>query len=320
MPASSGRGRRGACASSPAPRRPTWTATRSPRSWASRRSRCASCRPRSAAASAASSTSRCSRCSPSPPGARPARCAWSTRGPRAWRRPPSAIRRASTAEARRRDADGQAHRLRLPRRLQHRRLCVVGPDRRQPRAGACDGPYRVPHVRDLTRGALHQRPARRRLPRLRRAAGGASPRGADGQAGRRSSASTRWSSATATRSAPATRPRPARCSTRARRSRNASTRCGRTGATARGDGRRVQRQARSGRPAAARRRHRLHVVRHRQHLDVEPVARCAIGARRATARITALHGARRYRPGQQHDHDRRSPPTRSACRSPQFVW
>ena len=57
-----------ASASSPARRRPTWTATRSPACSASRPSRCTSCRRRSAAASAASSTSRCSRCWPSPPG------------------------------------------------------------------------------------------------------------------------------------------------------------------------------------------------------------------------------------------------------------
>ncbi len=47
--------------SSPARRRPTWTATNSRRSWASRRNRCASYRPPSAAASAASSICRCNR-------------------------------------------------------------------------------------------------------------------------------------------------------------------------------------------------------------------------------------------------------------------
>ena len=55
--------------SPPAPRRPTWTATRSARVLGRRAGRaCASCRPPAAAASAASSMSRCSRCSPSRPG------------------------------------------------------------------------------------------------------------------------------------------------------------------------------------------------------------------------------------------------------------
>ena len=60
----------------------------------------------------------------------------------------------------------------LRRRLQHRRLCLLGADRRQPRAGAC--------LRPLSRAELpRDRPRRstptgrrRRLPRLRRAAGG----------------------------------------------------------------------------------------------------------------------------------------------------
>ena len=58
---------------------------------------------------------------------------------------------------------------------------------------------------------------------------------------------------------------------------------------------------------AARRRHRLHVVRHRQHLDVQPLAH----ARRPVAgrHADALQRRGRYRPGLQHHHD----PDRRRC-------
>jgi aldehyde oxidoreductase len=46
------------------------------------------------------------------------------------------------------------------------------------------GPYAVPQRADVGRGVFHQRSAGRRLPRLRRAAGGHRPRGDDGCAGR----------------------------------------------------------------------------------------------------------------------------------------
>ena len=116
--------------------------------------------------------------------ARSAGRAASTRGPKAWRprtkRHPARIAARSSAAMPRAsslacDVDGD---------LRHRRLCLVGPDRRQSRAGACHGPLRRAQRAHLGRGLLHQRPARRRLPRLRRAAGRDRPRGDDGRAGR----------------------------------------------------------------------------------------------------------------------------------------
>ena len=53
-----------------------------------------------------------------------------------------------------------------------------------------------------------------------------------------------------------------------------------------------------GGPHAARRRHRLHVVRHRQHLDVEPLAMRVGLAPDGT--LTLLQRRGRYRPGHQH--------------------
>ena len=57
------------------------------------------------------------------------------------------------------------------------------------------GPYRVPHVHARARCLHHPRAGRRRLPRLRRAAGGDRARDADRRTRRRGSASTAWSSA-----------------------------------------------------------------------------------------------------------------------------
>ena len=79
---------------------------------------------------------------------------------------------------------GPAHRLRDAGRLQHRRLRLLGADGREPRAGArrraLQGAERLePHARHL-----HQRHAGRRLPRLRRAAGGDRRRDADGRSRR----------------------------------------------------------------------------------------------------------------------------------------
>ncbi len=73
---------------------------------------------------------------------------------------------------------GAAHRGRFPRRFQHRRLCLLGSDGGEPRAGACQ--------RALSRAECprhhprhpHQRDACRRLSRLRRAAGGGGDRDA----------------------------------------------------------------------------------------------------------------------------------------------
>ena len=118
---------------------------------------------------------------------------------------------------------------RLPRRLRHRRLRVVGPDRRQPRAG--------PRQRAVCRagrprhdpGDLHERPDRRGVPRLRRAAGGHRPGGPARRPGRPARAWTGSRSGSSTRFAPDPRRRPARSSPRAPGSPPASRRCGRPG-------------------------------------------------------------------------------------------
>ena len=72
------------------------------------------------------------------------------------------------------------------------------------------GPYRVPHVPQSRPRHLHQRHARRRLPRLRRAAGGHRARGVCSTISPRRPASTASSSAISMRCAPATRRPPAR--------------------------------------------------------------------------------------------------------------
>ncbi len=196
-----------AARSMPAPRRPTWTATRSRASCGSRPSRCTSCRRRAAAASAASSISRCSRCSRSPPGSSAGRCAL------VYTRPESMAASTKRHPARVTakfgcDAAGQLAGLRRRRRLRHRRLCLVGADRGQPRADPRHRP--VPRCRTCAPGARPSSPtaAGRRLSRLRRAAGGDRARGDDRRAGRPARHRPRSSSATAMRCAPATRRRP----------------------------------------------------------------------------------------------------------------
>ena len=82
------------------------------------------------------------------------------------------------------DAEGRVCGLRGDGELRHRRLCLVGADRRQPRAGARHGTVSCAQRAHLGRCLVHQRPAVRRLPRLRRAAGRHRPRGDDGRAGR----------------------------------------------------------------------------------------------------------------------------------------
>ena len=126
-----------------------------PRARRSRPSRCTSCRRRSAAASAASSTSRCSRCWRSRPGSSAARCAWSTTRPESMqsstKRHPARMQRA----ARRATPTAALTAYRLRGRLQHRRLFVLGPDGRQPRADPRQRARTVsPNVRALTRAVL----------------------------------------------------------------------------------------------------------------------------------------------------------------------
>ena len=92
-----------------------------------------------AAASAASSTSRCSRCWRWRPGCtrRPVRMVYTRTGVDGLHHqaPP---RRASVRKASA-DAEGRLTAFEMHGRLQHRRLCLVGADGRQPRAGACAG-------------------------------------------------------------------------------------------------------------------------------------------------------------------------------------
>ena len=139
----------------------------------------------------------------------------STPAPRAWRlhQAPSGPHPARMPA----DAEGRFTAFELRRRLQHRRLRLLGADGGEPRAGPRHRPLQraarpQPHPRHL-----HQRPARRRLPRLRRAAGGDRQRGADGRSGRGGSAWTAGPSAASTRSRRATRRPRARCCDASRR-------------------------------------------------------------------------------------------------------
>ena len=141
------------------------------------------------------------------------------------------------------DAEGRLLACEVDGELRHRRLCLVGADRRQPRAGARHGPLPRAQRAHLGRCLVHQRPAVRRLPRLRRAAGRHRPRGDDGRAGRQ-----------ARHRSPGVPP--AQCAARRRHHgdrpdagpfrrprRSAWKRCGRTGARRRTRSRRSMQQA-----------------------------------------------------------------------------
>ena len=138
--------------SRPARSRPTWTATTSPRSSASRRRPCASCRPRSAAASARKLDL----------SVQPfvAVAAWHLERPgahglfaaRVDDDDDQAPSRADRDARRRRRATATLARHGFHGRFQHRRLCLLGADGRQPRAGAC--------LRPLFRAALPRAGAR----------------------------------------------------------------------------------------------------------------------------------------------------------------
>ena len=157
------------------------------------------------------------------------------------------------------------------------------------------GPYAVPAVSARGRALLHQRATRRRLPRLRRAAGRHRPRGADGRPRR------------TPRHGPAADPPEERAPRRRRHGdrpgaggqcRARSLPRGAQSPLAARAGRRRARQ-RAGRPGAARRRHRLHVVRHRQHGAQQPVDDA--DHTRPGGPAHALQRRRRYRPGLDHD-------------------
>ena len=185
-------------ASSPARRRPTWTATRSRTCWRSRRSRCTSCRRRSAAASAASSTSRCSRCSRSPPGSsagavrlvyeRPESMQSSTK------RHPARMRARAAC-----DADGRLVAFDFSGDFNTGAYSSWGPTVANRVPIHASGPYRVAARARADPRRAHPQQRRRRVPRLRRAAVDAARRAADRRARGAQRASTRSSSATATR-------------------------------------------------------------------------------------------------------------------------
>ena len=78
----------------------------------------------------------------------------------------------------------QARRLLVACGIRYRRLCQLGPDRRQPRAGPCAGAVCRAAREDARHRLFHQLPAVGRLSRLRRAAERHRQRGGDGRAGR----------------------------------------------------------------------------------------------------------------------------------------
>ena len=307
-------GRRAAIgsASSPAPRRPTWTATRS-RACSESRATQVRHRPvggrrrvRRQARHLDPAAARASR-----RGSSGGRCARSTRGPSRWPPPPSATRRGcaraspAIADGRLLAADFAATSTPAPMRRGATRSRTACRSTRS-------GPYFVPNVRALTRAVYTNGPiagafrgfgvpqstivhealldelaAKTGLDRLElrhRNAIRAGQATATGQVLR----------ASAGLAAVPRRP-----------------------AAALAGGALRQRQAfnRERWRAHGRRRgvgDRVHVVRHRQHGDREPVDH----ARRADAGGPGdvLQRRGRYRPGLEHDPGRRSSPTRSGCR------
>ena len=243
------------------------------------RGRCASCRPPAAAASAASSIFRCSRWS--------ALAAWklgrpvpaSTRGRRAWRprtkRHPARVRRQVRLRCR-----GQAAGLRCDGDVRHRRLCLLGPDRRQPRAGPCHGSLRVPNVRTWGEAFFTNCPPAGAF------RGFGVPQAAiaheammDELADKLGIDRLEFRHRNALRAGDTTATGQTLDALRGPR-RNASTRCGRTG---RGAATKSPPSTRKSGIEASRRRHRLHVVRHRQHRRC-PTPRACGSAWRRTAR------------------------------------
>ena len=221
------------------------------------------------------------------------------------KRHPARIRAQSRRDARR-AADGDGFRG----RFQHRRLCVVGADGRQSRAGSRLRPLSMPHYR-----ATRARSIRISFPPAPFAASACRK-----ARSRRSNCSTNWRSKLGIdplefrilNALEAGEPTVTgqvfadgvgfKACLEALRPRWRAAR-----AAARG----VQRAARG--PAAARRRRRRHVVRLRQHFAVESLD----DAPRTEARRPggAVSGRGRYRAGLEHRRSRRSAPTRSARRS-----
>ena len=284
-----------------------------------RRSRCASCRRRSAAASAASSTCRCSRCSRSRRGSSTGRCACVyTRARSRWCRPPSGIRRACAREVGA-DANGRLTAFDFHGDFNTGAYASWGPTvaNRVP-MHAHAGPIAVPQRARTDARRATPTARRRRLPRLRRAAGGDRARSADRRSGRQRSASTasefRRRNALAPRRADGDR-------AGARGESSACAECldalrpALDAGAARAPRRSTPRRSAGAHPA--RRRHRLHVVRHRQHRrSANPsTMRVALRARRARRPLSTARSTSARAPPRSCC---RSAPTRSGCRSIAF--
>ena len=222
----------------------------------------------------------------------------------------------ATATLRRRR---HARRLRLQRRLQHRRLFVVGPDGRQPGADPRERPVpRAARARADPRRADEQQ-RRRRVPRLRRAAGGAARRGADRRARRAVRHRSRSSSAIATPCAPATARRPGSGSRRA----SACAQCldALRPAWAAARARRPTRSMREASATGAPLRRGAGIACMWYGIGNTVIAnpstmRGALRCDAATARISSSTTARRRSARAPRRSCRRCSPTRSACRWP----
>ena len=222
---------------------------------------------------------------------------------------PSAIRRRS-APAPRRDARGPAPRLRDARPISTPAPTPPG-GRRSPTACRCMpcGPYRVPNVADRDARDLHQRPAGRRLPRLRRAAGGDRPRDADGRPRRARSASTAGLPPPERAAAAATRTPPGQVLAHSAGLPQCleALQADWTAALARRRG--LQR-----RRAAPRRGVGIACMWYGCGNTSLPNPSTHAHRLARDGTLTLLQRRRRHRPGLEHGARRRSPPMRSACR------
>jgi aldehyde oxidoreductase len=251
--------------SRPAPRRPIWTATTSPRSWASRRAGAhhpdrGRRRLRREARSVDAAVHRARRLALGSAGAHGL---FAPRIDHDDDQAPSGAHQVAKIGAMR---DGRLTRDGFRRRFQHRRLCLLGPTVANRVPVHASGPYRMPHYRALTR-AVHTHLV---------------PAGAFRGFGVPQSAIAQEQLFDELATSPRHRPLEFRilnalAGGRADRDRPGLRRRRRhqglpRGAAPRWRGAREAERAqrRGARPASARRRRRRHVVRLRQHLAVEP--------------------------------------------------
>ena len=227
----------------------------------------------------------------SPPGSSAGRWRWSTRGPRAWPPRPSAIPRASTAKFGC-DAAGKLVACDVTATFDTGAYASWGPTVANRVPVHAMGPYAVPNVRTWGEAFFTNGPPAGAfrgfgVPQAAIAHEAmmdelADKLGIDRLEFRHRNA-LRAGDTTATRpdARPFRRPRP----------------MPRRAAAALAEGARPRSPPSTPRRAsqAARRRHRLHVVRHRQHLDVEPLAHA--GRPVAGRHADALQRRGRYRPG-----------------------